>query len=97
MPVVAVDAGGPRSLIRDRRSGWLCAPDADEIAEAVAQLAASPFLRAPDRAAALAEADGRTWEAALDQLAAGYERALGRTRKLGGHAARRSCVSAPRE
>ena len=83
LPVVAVAEGGPRSLIRDRRSGWLCAPDADEIAGAVAQLAASPFLRRRIAAAALADAEGRTWEAALDQLAAGYERALGRTRKVG--------------
>ena len=76
LPVVAVGAGGPAVLIRDRRSGWLCAADADEIAEAVAQLAASPFLRRRIAAAALAEAEGRTWEAALGQLAAGYERAL---------------------
>ena len=29
LPVVAVDEGGPASLIHDRQTGWLCEPDAE--------------------------------------------------------------------
>ena len=78
LPVVAVGEGGPASLIRDRRTGWLCGPDAAELASAVAQLAASPFIRERLARAALAEVQGRTWEAALAQLAEAYERGLSR-------------------
>jgi glycosyltransferase involved in cell wall biosynthesis/predicted metal-dependent phosphoesterase TrpH len=84
LPVVAVAEGGPLSLIEDRRTGWLCESDVDELAGAVAQLAASPFLRERIARTALAEVQGRTWEAALAQLAAGYERTIGiRRRKPG--------------
>ncbi|HSI81831.1 MAG TPA: glycosyltransferase [Solirubrobacterales bacterium] len=78
LPVVAVDEGGPASLIDDKRTGWLCEADADELASAVAQLAASSFLRERLAREALAAVEGRTWEAALAQLADGYERALKR-------------------
>ena len=60
LPVVAVGEGGPVSLIRDRQTGWLCEPDPEALASAVAQLAASPFLRERIARAALAEASGRT-------------------------------------
>jgi glycosyltransferase involved in cell wall biosynthesis/predicted metal-dependent phosphoesterase TrpH len=79
LPVVAVGEGGPASLIRDRETGWLCDPDPEPIASAVAQLAASPFLRERISRAALTTVRGRTWEASLAQLAAGYDRALGHT------------------
>jgi len=39
LPVVAVDAGGPRELIEPGRSGLLCPPDAEAIGAAVAYLA----------------------------------------------------------
>jgi glycosyltransferase involved in cell wall biosynthesis/predicted metal-dependent phosphoesterase TrpH len=80
LPVVAVAEGGPVSLIVDRRTGWLCEPDPAAVAAAVAQLAASPFLRERIARAALADVRGRTWEAAMAQLAAGYERALAAAR-----------------
>ena len=56
LPVVAVDEGGPASLIRDGRTGWLCPPDAgDARREPSCQLAASRVpAGAPRRAAALA-------------------------------------------
>ena len=76
LAVVAVDEGGPASLIRDQRTGWLCEPSPEALAGAVAQLAASSFLRRLLARAALAAVRGRTWEAALSQLATGYERAL---------------------
>ena len=45
LPVVAVAEGGPVSLISDRHTGWLCPPDPESLAGAVAQLASSAFLR----------------------------------------------------
>jgi glycosyltransferase involved in cell wall biosynthesis/predicted metal-dependent phosphoesterase TrpH len=86
LPVVAVREGGPVSLIRDRHSGWLVEADADEIASAVAQLAASPFLRERLSRSALADVRGRTWEAAFEQLAAGYDRVIARAERTGGPA-----------
>jgi glycosyltransferase involved in cell wall biosynthesis len=86
LPVVAVGEGGPLSLIRDRHSGWLVDSDADEVAAAVAQLAASPFLRERLSRSALADVRGRTWDAAFEQLAAGYDRVLARSRRTGGPA-----------
>jgi glycosyltransferase involved in cell wall biosynthesis/predicted metal-dependent phosphoesterase TrpH len=88
LPVVAVAEGGPLSLISDGHTGWLCPPDAESLAGAVAQLAASPFLRERISRAALASVQGRTWEAALGQLAAGYELALAGTGRFGSRAAR---------
>lgn len=86
LAVVAVARGGPLSLIRDRHSGWLCEPDADELAGAVAQLAASSFLRERLSRGALAEVRGMTWEAAFEQLATGYDRTLASARRAGGPA-----------
>lgn len=76
LAVVAVDEGGPASLVVDRQTGWLCQANPEELAAAVAQLAASPFLRQRLARMALADVRGRTWETALSQLAAGYERTL---------------------
>ncbi len=76
LAVVAVNEGGPASLIRDRITGWLCGPNPAELAAGVAQLAASPFLRERIASAALSEAGGRTWEGALAELGAGYDRAF---------------------
>ena len=79
LPVVAVAEGGPVSLIQDRRTGWLCPPDAASLAGALCQLAASGFLRERLARAALAEGRERSWERALEQLASGYDGALART------------------
>ena len=81
LPVVAVAEGGPLALIRDRQTGWLCDADADQLAAAVAQLGASPFLRERLSRGALADVQGRTWEAAMAQLANGYTRALAGARR----------------
>ena len=77
LAVVAVGEGGPATLIQDRRTGWLCAPDAGELATALAQLAASRFLRAQLAAAGREAVRGRSWDASFEQLAAAYDRALG--------------------
>jgi hypothetical protein len=72
------------SLIRDRKTGWLCAPEPESLAAAITQLAASEFLRAGLARAGLAAVEGGTWEAAMAQLAAGYQRSLsGSARKPG--------------
>jgi glycosyltransferase involved in cell wall biosynthesis len=76
LPVVAVDAGGPRELIEPGRSGVLCPPDAEAIGAAVAYLARSGDARARLSRGALAAVRDRTWDAALDRLADGWRRAL---------------------
>jgi glycosyltransferase involved in cell wall biosynthesis len=83
LPVVVVAEGGPLSLVSHGHTGWLCPPDAESLAGAVAQLASSDFLRERLAHAALAEVRGRTWEAAFEQLAAGYQVALGRAQRAG--------------
>jgi glycosyltransferase involved in cell wall biosynthesis len=88
LPVVAVAEGGPLSLIADGHTGWLCPPDAESLAGAVAQLAASPFMRERISRGALASVREHTWEAALRQLAAGYEVALGGAGRSGSWAPR---------
>ena len=76
LPVVAVAEGGPASLIENRHTGMLCGPDADHIAGTVLQLASSPLLRRHLGASAARAARERSWERALEQLAAGYARVL---------------------
>lgn len=78
LPVVAVDEGGPRGIVRSGVNGLLRPPDARELADAVLAL-----VRAPRWASALADrarADvrERTWEVSMRRLADGYERALRR-------------------
>jgi glycosyltransferase involved in cell wall biosynthesis len=76
LAVVAVDRGGPSTLIEDARTGLLREPRAADLAGAVCELASAPVLRRRISAAALAAVRARTWERALDQLAQGYGRAL---------------------
>ncbi len=77
LPVVAVAEGGPAALVENRHTGLLCRPDPDHLAGAVLQLASSPLLRRHLGASAARAARSRSWERALDQLAAGYRRTLG--------------------
>ncbi len=77
LPVIAVAEGGPAALIENRHTGLLCRPDPDHLAGALLQLASSPALRKRLGAAAALHARGRSWERSLEQLAAGYRRALG--------------------
>ncbi len=76
VPVLAVDAGGPRSLIEHRVSGLLCPPDAQAMSEALLELARTPLLRERIASAGSTAAGGRTWESALERLADGYRAAL---------------------
>jgi glycosyltransferase involved in cell wall biosynthesis/predicted metal-dependent phosphoesterase TrpH len=77
LPVVAVAEGGPLSLVEDGRTGLLRPADPDALAEAVVGLARSPRLRRRLAEAGLAAVGERTWERALERLAAGYRRVLG--------------------
>ena len=76
LPVVAVNAGGPASLIEPGESGLLTAADPRALADAIAALATIPPLRERLRRGGLAAVRERSWEAALDRLAAGYRLAL---------------------
>ncbi len=91
LPVVAVAEGGPLSLIEDGRTGRLCPPEAEALAAAVGELARFPALRGRLADEALASVRERSWEHALDQLAAGYRRALD-ARALSGGEARRTAA-----
>jgi glycosyltransferase involved in cell wall biosynthesis/predicted metal-dependent phosphoesterase TrpH len=90
LPVVAIAEGGPASLVENRHTGLLCRPDADHIAGAVLQLAASPLLRRHLGSSAARAARDRSWGRALEQLAAGYRRALGAAPSEAGQAPARA-------
>lgn len=76
LPVLAVEEGGPRSLIRSGDTGWLVSADAWSVAGGIAQLAASPYLRDHLRRNALRRVKGRGWDACFAQLAGCYNDAL---------------------
>ena len=84
LPVVAVDKGGPASLIAHGETGLLCGADRDELAQALLTLLHTPLLAQRLRKAALAAVRERTWEASLGRLAAGYRSALLRPRRATG-------------
>jgi glycosyltransferase involved in cell wall biosynthesis len=75
-PVVAVDEGGPRSIIRHGRTGLLRSPDAEDLAHAVNVLADDSAWRERLAAGALEYVRHRTWEASLRRLADGYRQVL---------------------
>ncbi len=76
LPVVAVNEGGPASLIADGETGLLTGPEPAAVTEGILRLAQQPALHARIRKAGLAVTQGRTWEASLARLAAGYRTAL---------------------
>jgi glycosyltransferase involved in cell wall biosynthesis/predicted metal-dependent phosphoesterase TrpH len=77
LPVVAVDRGGPSCLIDHGETGLLAPPEVSALADAVVSLTTTPMLSERVRRGALAGVRGRSWEAALDRLAAAYRVALG--------------------
>ena len=81
LPVVAAAEGGPLSLIESGQTGLLAAPQAEALAEAVLSIVNQPLLAGRLRRAAQAAVADRTWEAALQRLAAGYDKALERHRQ----------------
>ena len=83
LPVIAVDAGGPASLIASGETGLLTSPDADALGAALLAVTSTPLLAQRLRQAGLAAVRERTWTASLAQLAAGYRSATARTRRRG--------------
>jgi glycosyltransferase involved in cell wall biosynthesis/predicted metal-dependent phosphoesterase TrpH len=81
LPVLAVDAGASAELIEDGRTGCLAPADPTALAQALCALARRRLLRDRLAAGGLAVAANHSWERSLEQLAAGYGRALGRRRK----------------
>ncbi len=71
-----MDDGGPSSIIVDGETGRLCDADPGMLAAAILQLADSPAWRAKLGRQALEAARSRTWEAAMMQLADGYDRVI---------------------
>ncbi len=76
LPVLAVAAGGPLELVQDDVTGLLRNADSGQLANALVALAGSSALRERLAQAALVAVRERTWERALERLAAGYRRAL---------------------
>ena len=76
LPSVAVDEGGPSSIVVDGETGRLCDPDPGMLAAAILQLADSPAWRAKLGRQAIEAARARTWEAAMAELADGYDRVI---------------------
>jgi glycosyltransferase involved in cell wall biosynthesis/predicted metal-dependent phosphoesterase TrpH len=76
LPVLAVDAGGPATLIEDRVSGLLREPRTAALADALLELAASPLLRERLALAGQSAVKERTWERAMQRLADGYDNLL---------------------
>ena len=76
LPVVAVDRGGPACLIEHGETGLLVPPDVNALADAVVSVTSTPLLSERISRGALAAVRGRSWEAALDRLAAAYRIAL---------------------
>jgi glycosyltransferase involved in cell wall biosynthesis/predicted metal-dependent phosphoesterase TrpH len=76
VPVIAVDAGGPATLIEHRATGLLCEPRAGALADALLELAGSPLLHERISLAAQSAVRERTWERALERLACGYSAVL---------------------
>ncbi len=77
LPVLAVDEGGPASLIVHGETGLLAPANTDALADALLSITGAPLLAERLRRAALSAVRGRTWEAALARLSAGYELVLG--------------------
>jgi glycosyltransferase involved in cell wall biosynthesis/predicted metal-dependent phosphoesterase TrpH len=74
VPAVAVDEGGPSSIVVDGETGRLCEPDPAMLAAAILQLSDSPAWRTKLGRQARVAARERTWEASMRQLADGYDR-----------------------
>jgi glycosyltransferase involved in cell wall biosynthesis/predicted metal-dependent phosphoesterase TrpH len=88
LPVLAVDVGGPRELIRDGVDGLLRPADPEALAQALVLLSGSAALRQRLGQAARHSVEQRTWERALERLATGYRSALDGARDEARHEAR---------
>lgn len=70
-PVVTVsDSGGPLEFVEDGVNGFVCAPDAEELAAALNRIAANRPMAAQFGDAGFARARTITWSAVIDRLLA---------------------------
>ncbi len=76
LPVVAVDEGGPCSIIDHGITGLLTEADRHALSDALLDVVSSPLLRERLTRAGLIAVRERSWERALGRLADGYDRAL---------------------
>jgi glycosyltransferase involved in cell wall biosynthesis/predicted metal-dependent phosphoesterase TrpH len=76
LPVVAVAEGGPASLIAHGETGLLAPADSQALAAQLLRVTGDALLRERIRRAARAAVSGRSWEAALGQLASSYRSVL---------------------
>ncbi len=76
LPVVAVAEGGPVNLIENGETGLLTTAEPEALAAAVSQIVDSPLLAERLRRSAQVAVRARTWEAAMQRLAAGYHQAI---------------------
>jgi glycosyltransferase involved in cell wall biosynthesis/predicted metal-dependent phosphoesterase TrpH len=81
LPVVAVNQGGPASLVVPGETGLLVPAEPEALADAVRAVLRVPLLRERIRRGALNAVRQRTWEAALDRLATGYRLGLERSHR----------------
>jgi glycosyltransferase involved in cell wall biosynthesis len=77
LPVIAVNEGGPTSIVIEGGTGRLCPPDPQALAAALIQMAGAPSWRRTLGLRGLAAARTRTWNSSIAELAAGYRAALG--------------------
>ena len=75
LPVVAVNEGGPTSIVIEGGTGRLCPPDPEALAAALVQLAGAPAWRRTLGLRGAAAARTRTWNHSIGELATGYRRA----------------------
>ncbi len=80
LPVVAVNRGGPRSLVQHEVTGLLCEPEPSVLAGAIRRLADAPGFASDLGSAGIRSARGRTWEQSMAQLGEGYRIALSEER-----------------
>jgi glycosyltransferase involved in cell wall biosynthesis len=76
LPVLAVDVGGPAELIETGRSGCLVPPEPEALAGALWGLARRGAIRERLATGGLRAVRERSWEKSLQQLAAGWARAV---------------------
>lgn len=81
VPVVATGRGGPVDLVDSSRTGWLYQPgDLAQLRGYVTDLTGDDAKRAAFGAAALAQVQGRTWEAVCSRLVGLYGEAMAKNR-----------------
>ena len=85
LPVVAVDAGGPRDLVEPGVTGYLVAVEDDvALRRAVERLVADPVCRARLGGRAVSAVADRSWEAVGDQLLDEYRAVVRRRQDASG-------------